>query len=384
MNISFLNESQSLLLYWIDAIIFFIFLSTVLYLFFFTIFPLFVKKRKYPIAEKENKLIIIYVWVGDIEMLKASLESLFKQTYSREMYDIYVISTEFTEEETELLQQLPVKIETMPHSNSEIEILNDLINRIEEQGLSYDALMLLSSNDSLSEEGLVEINNALYAGCYFVQTHYVIECKESSGKLIQAISTEINNSVFRKGHTLLNLSSALFNFGVVYDFKVLKKCLRGKESLGLEKELEKILLENNYYIEYLDDVFTFNNEKKPAKTVFQKRMKLQKISFISKMEAIKALPIALLKGNIDYSNKLFQWILPSRVMLLLATVVMASIVTYIDLFLAIKWWILFVTLIITFGIALPSNLTTGNLLFRILTLPFVLPYERIKRIFSKK
>lgn len=78
--------------------------------------------------------------------------------------------------------------------------------------------------------------------------------------------------------------------------------------------------------------------------------------FSSLMSGITQLPIALLKGNWDYCDKLFQWAMPPRVILLGFIVLFSVFFTFFDWVLSIKWWFLLVLLGITFSIAVPDNL----------------------------
>ena len=77
--------------------------------------------------------------------------------------------------------------------------------------------------------------------------------------------------------------------------------------------------------------------------------------FRSTWLAIIQLPIAFLQGKWDLCEKLFQWLLPSRFLLIAYIVLCTVIMTLLDWPLSLKWYILLGMLIITLLMALPDG-----------------------------
>ncbi len=65
---------------------------------------------------------------------------------------------------------------------------------------------------------------------------------------------------------------------------------------------------------------------------------------------------SLLKGNWDYANKIFQWMMLPRVILLALIILMTALISFIEFRWAIKWWGLLFLFLITMAMALPDNL----------------------------
>ncbi len=384
MEILHFNDSSSNLINWLDAIVFFIFLLTILYLFFFTIVALVKKVRPYPQAKKESKFAILYLWKGDFESFKSNLDTLFAQSYTRDNYTAYVISTSFSKQERARLKSLNVELFESPESDSITEMLDELTEFLENNGTNYDAVMLLDTNSGMGANCLAQVNDALYNGCYVVQGHSIMGNKNSAIETLRATSAEINNTIFRLGHTAISLSSAIFNIGITYDFQTLRKCIQKQKLLGLEKQLEQTLLKNNYYIEYLENVHIYKNGDGEKELFASKRLDLKKIQLVSRLEAFKAFPGAILNGNIDYANKLVQWMLPSRIVMLLLIILLATVISMIDIFLGLKWWVLLVMLFLTFVLAIPRHML--NLRFAVLMFfaPITLSFHYLSKLVRRK
>lgn len=77
--------------------------------------------------------------------------------------------------------------------------------------------------------------------------------------------------------------------------------------------------------------------------------------FRSTWLAIIQLPVAFLQGKWDLCEKLFQWLLPSRFLLITYIALCTAIMSLLDWPLSLKWYGLFGLLIITLLMALPDG-----------------------------
>ena len=334
---------------WIDAIVFLISVLTVLYIFLFAIFSWQKRKYAYPSADEPSRIAVVYIWSGDYNAFAENLEALREQTYPRQMYDVYLIST--GEIDRREIDALGVELELFSEVNSDVELMKQFVERLEEMGREYDVLVLLESNNLISNNYLERINDALYAGCYAVQTHHVRIESHSIMNRIRAMSDRTNNSIFRLGHARIGLSSALLGLGMGFDYEVFCKCVKIPAELDLEKHIECNLLKNGYYIEYLEDVYTIRNESSIKDQGYKHQMTSSQIKIAAKNQAVKDALSTILFMRWDYANKLFQWILPSRKALILLNLLFASVVTFLDPYLGLKWWLLLLLLVITLVIA---------------------------------
>lgn len=366
-----------------DAILFLCFLIFVLYLFIFAVNS----KRKplytYPMAKKKYRFAVLFPAYKEDLVILDSINSFLQQEYPQELYDIIVISNQMASETIENLKQLPIKVvEVNSDKCTKIEAMQKAVEYIEIENLRYDNILILDADNIVSPTYLQEINNALYAGCSVLQTHRVAKNRDSSVAVLDSISEEINNSIFRKGHTRPGFSSALSGSGTAFEYDLFKETIEGYNGIGEDKYMERVLLFQNIYIEYLEDVYTYDEKVRGKKDFYNQRQRWLTTQFSNLLSGIFKIPTAMLKGKWDYCDKLFQWMMPPRVLLLGFIILIALILTVLDFVASIKWWSLLILLGITFSIAVPDYLVDKKFTKAIISVPslFVLMFLNIFRI----
>lgn len=340
-----------------DSILFLLFLLGVLYLFIFAFFSLKKRKDTYPKARKRYRFAVLFPAYDEDEVILHSVEDFLRQEYPRDKYDIIVISDHMSDETNERLRDLSAKVVKITEEKStKTNALQKAIKYIEDKQEVYDIVVILDADNQVPTNYLDKINDAFYSGCSVVQTHRVAKNLNTDTAVLDAVSEEINNSIFRKGHVRLGFSSALIGSGMAFEYPLFQENIWKVGPIGVDKQLEKVLLSQYIYIEYLEDVLVYNEKIQGSRGFYNQRRRWLANQFSSLMSGITQLPIALLKGNWDYCDKLFQWAMPPRVILLGFIVLFSVFFTFFDWVLSIKWWFLLVLLGITFSIAVPDNL----------------------------
>ena len=356
----------------IDAILFLLFLTAVLYLLIFAIFSLKKRKNTSPPARKKYRFAVLFPCYMEDEVILNSVNSFFDQEYPRELYDVIVISDRMTEETDRALQDLSaVVVKADSPQSTKTNALRRAIRYIEEEKRSYDIVVVLDADNLVDTDFLDKINDAFYSGCMVVQTHRVAKNRNTSIAVLDAVSEEINNSIFRKGHTELGFSSALIGSGMAFDYQLFKEYIQTASSIGIDKNLEKSLLKNYIFIEYLETVFTYDEKVKQKADFYNQRRRWLATQFYNLFSGFGHILIAILKGNWDYVDKLFQWMMPPRIMLFGLITLIAIGMTWINWALSVKWWGLLLLLCIAFSIAVPNYLVDNKFKKAILSIPLL-------------
>lgn len=356
----------------IDAILFLLFLIAVLYLLIFAIFSLKKRKNTYPPARKRYRFAVLFPCYMEDEVILNSVNSFFDQEYPRELYDVIVISDRMTEETDQALWDLSaLVVKADSPQSTKTNALRRAIRYIEEEKRTYDIAVVLDADNLVDLDFLDKINDAFYSGCMVVQTHRVAKNRNTSIAVLDAVSEEINNSIFRKGHTELGFSSALIGSGMAFDYQLFKEYMQTASSIGIDKNLEKSLLKNYIFIEYLETVFTYDEKVKQKADFYNQRRRWLATQFYNLFSGLGHILIAILKGNWDYVDKLFQWMMPPRIMLFGLITLIAIGMTWINWALSVKWWGLLLLLCITFSIAVPNYLVDNKFKKAILSIPLL-------------
>ena len=104
-------------------------------------------------------------------------------------------------------------------------------------------------------------------------------------------------------------------------------CLVGSD---ISKAMETALLRQNIYTEYLEEVVCYSKKEESANGYEAQRLGWLRSQYSSALFAIKQLPLAMLRGEWDYCNKLFQWLLPSRFLLIALILFFTAVITIMD------------------------------------------------------
>ena len=365
-------DKQEYLFLLIDAVLFLLFLIAVLYLF---IFAAYSKKKavySYPKANKKHRYAILFPAYMEDDVIVDSVQSFFKQDYPRELYDVIVISDQMREDTIARLEGITAMVTQISDPiSTKIYALQKAIEYIEDNKLSYDMVVVLDADNVVKPHFLEKINDAFYSGCQAIQTHRVAKNRDTNTAVLDAISEEINNSIFRKGHTRLGFSSSLSGSGMAFEYDLFKKITRGIDEIGEDKHMERKLLLQNIYIEYLEDVYTYDEKVRGKKEFYNQRRRWLATQFSNLFSGISQLPGAMLSGKWDYCDRLFQWMMPPRVLLLGFVILIACFLTVINIFLSIKWWGLLLFIGITFSLAVPDYLVDRQFKRAIISLPIL-------------
>lgn len=371
----------------IDAIVFLCFLIFVLYLFVFAVNSKRKSPYSYPSTLKKYSFAVLFPAYQEDEVIVDSVKSFLKQNYPRALYDVIVIANQMEPETIQRLKALSAKVIEMNHPQStKSEALKHAIEYIEEGGKVYDNVVILDADNLVEPDYLEKINNALYAGCSVLQTHRIAKNRNSSIAVLDAVSEEINNSIFRKGHTRLGFSSALSGSGMAFEYPLFKDILQGCNEIGEDKYMERKLLLQKIYIEYLEDVYTYDEKVQGKQAFYNQRQRWLKTQFSNLFSGLIQMPYALIKGNWDYCDKLFQWMMPPRILLLGFITLFSVLLTCLQFTLSIKWWLLLIWLGITFSIAVPDNLVDNKFKKALASVPllFILMFVNLFRIGKKR
>ncbi|MEG1538592.1 MAG: glycosyltransferase family 2 protein [Muribaculaceae bacterium] len=355
-----------------DAIIFLFFAIAVLYLLIFAIKSQSKRHNVYPPSKLKYKYIVVFPAYKEDRVIINSVRSFFEQSYPCDKFDVLVISDRMTDATNAELERMGALVVKKDFENStKTAALQEAVKYIKIHELKYDFLVVLDADNWVDEYFLDKMNDAFYSGCTVIQTHRVAKNYNTNIAILDSVSEEINNAIFRKGHTRFGFSSGLIGSGMAFDYPIFEKYIMKASTIGVDKQLEMFLLKNGYYIEYLSDVYTYDEKVSNSKQFYKQRKRWAATQFHNLFGGIWGCPAAALQGNWDYCNKLFQWAMPPRVILIGIITLVAIGFTLLGSYHAIKWWGLLVILCITFALAIPDYLFNKRLLKALLSVPWL-------------
>lgn len=338
-----------------DSILFLIMAIPVAYLLICAIFSLGRYKNPYPQAQVQQRFLVLFtVLRNGKEVINAINHFLDTQLYPREKYDIAVAATQLPEEDLVTLLQMPVNI-VVPDKEqcTKVYAIQQVMERYSPK--EYDMVVIFNSDNRIVPSALDLFNNAYYSGCDAIQAHRMTENLTTSIAVLNATSEEINNNIFRKAHTRMGFSSALIGSAMAFDFQMFHEIAPTLKGADLSKAMETALLQQNIFTEYLEEVVCYSKKEESANGYEAQRIGWLRSQYSSTIFALRKMPLTLLRGEWDYALKLFQWIMPSRFLLIALITLCAVGVTLLDWTLSFKWYVLLAVIGITFLMALPEG-----------------------------
>lgn len=343
---------------------------------FASLFP----RRKTPLKENKNRKFAVMIpgYKEDLVIVDVAKDAL-EQEYPKDLFEVIVIADSFKPATLEALRKLPITVvEVVFEVSKKSKALNKCMQII---GDNYDVAMILDADNLMAHDVLKKINDAFNRGFLAVQGHRMAKNTNTNFAVLDAISEEINNSIFREGHRVLGLSSALIGSGMAIDYQLYKETMASVDSVGEDKEVEMKLLMQGYTIEYVEDANVYD-EKTSKSDVFvnQRRrwiaaqlMHFKDYFFIGFWHFIS-------KGNFDFFDKVVQMIQPPRILLsgiLFLFTVISGLFHFFGndtvnsfFVLGFYFWLpLFVVTMITLMIAVPRKFYTQKTFRALLSLP---------------
>lgn len=328
------------------------------------------RKSYYPTANKQHKFAILFPAYKEDRVILPVVESFLQQHYPQELYKVIIISDHMQETTNERLAQLPITLLKANYENSsKAKALNFAMDHFGRD--EFDAVVILDADNIVDTNFLLEINKVFDAGVQAIQAHRTAKNRNTDIAVLDGLSEEVNNSIFRRGHVRLGISSALIGSGMIFNYQWFHDNVKHLVTTGEDKELEVLLLKQRIFIEFLDEVYVYDEKTQGEKGFYNQRRRWLTTQFAQWGRVFKDLPRAILSGNIDYSDKLIQWMLPPRLILFGGIIVMGSIMQIIDWPLALKWWALFLIMGVTLCLAIPDKLVDDRFKKSINKLPLL-------------
>ena len=83
--------------------------------------------------------------------------------------------------------------------------------------------MVLDADNLMETSFISKVNNAFNKGYMAVQGHRVAKNINTRFAILDAVSEEVNNMIFRKGHRVVGLSAALIGSGMAMEYAYFKR-----------------------------------------------------------------------------------------------------------------------------------------------------------------
>jgi len=346
-------------LHGIDIALWVIIAGSVFYVVFFAIISLFYEKEDQvaahaaALSNRQSKFLILYPAYKEDRVIINAVENFLLQDYPTTHYTVVVISDHMQPETNDYLRQLPITLlEPVFEKSSKAKAMQYAINEV--QG-DFDQVVVLDADNVVRPKFLSQLN-ILCTVYDAIQCHRCAKNANNDVAVLDGASEEINNTIFRKAHNRLGMSSALIGSGMCFNYDLFKKNVFQLSTAGEDREMEALLLHQEVFIKYAPDIHVFD-EKVSSQDNFQRqRMRWMTAQIQSLFSNLPKIPNAIVHGKINFIDKTIQQALIPRSILIVLLIGISLFMTFFMPSWCEKWWVLFTLLAVSLFIALPRQL----------------------------
>ena len=343
----------------IDIALWVIIAGSVIYVVFFAIISLFYDKEDHiaahaaALSNKQCKFLILYPAYKEDRVIINAVENFLLQDYPTTNYTVTVISDHMQPETNDYLRQLPITLlEPVFEKSSKAKAMQYAISEVKGD---YDQVVILDADNVVRPDFLSQLN-ILCTVYDAIQCHRCAKNANNDVAVLDGASEEINNTIFRKAHNRLGMSSALIGSGMCFNYNLFKKNVFQLSTAGADREMEALLLHQEVFIKYAPDIHVFDEKVSNQENFQHQRMRWMTAQVQSLLSNLPQIPEAIIHGKINFIDKTIQQALIPRSILI---VLLAGISILMTIFMPSwceKWWILFALLAVALFIALPRQL----------------------------
>ena len=342
-----------------ETILWFIIAGSVAYVAFFAIISLFYEKEDRiaihaaALSDRLNKFLILYPAYKEDKVIINAITQFLLQDYPKELYTVIVISDHMQPETNEQLSKLPITLlQPTFEKSSKAKAMQFAIENV---NTDYDNVVILDADNVVRPEFLSQLN-VLCSVYDAIQCHRCAKNANNDVAVLDGASEEINNTIFRKAHNRLGLSSALIGSGMCFKYELFKENVFKLTTAGEDREMEALLLHQGVFIKYAPDIHVFDEKVSNQDNFQRQRMRWMTAQVQSLLSNLPKVPKALLHGNINFVDKTIQQALIPRSILIVLLGGISVFITIVVPDWCEKWWTLFAMLALSLFIAIPAPL----------------------------
>lgn len=329
-------------------------LIQVTYLLFFSLAGKLAAKKSLLPAKKLRCIRVFIPGYKEDAVILDTAKAALAHDYPADKFEVCVIADSFSEATLQALRQLAVNvIEVAFEKSTKGKALHKAIAKTVCNAV--DIAVVLDADNHMAPGFLHAVNNAFENGYDVVQGHRTSKNFQTAFAYLDSCIEEVNNHIFRRGHTAVGLPSALIGSGMAFQWGLFVRLFENiGDTAGEDKELEFRILKERKSILFLDGAFVYDEKVAKAAVFARQRSRwvAMQVEFFQKyfLEGVKQ----LLRGNVAFFDKVFQMFLLPRVMLMgLIFIGMAA-----SAFVSMGWSIAFASLLAAWGFALLLGIPT--------------------------
>ena len=328
------------------------------------------------IRHQPSFLVLIPAYHEDAVIIN-TVKSFLLQDYPKDLYQLCVISDHMETTTNEQLAAFPITLLQPTFENSsKAKALQYAISAISHQPSTiYDYVVILDADNIVAPDFLSQLSQIAHPNIA-IQCHRTAKNADNDIAALDGLSEEINNSIFRRGHNRIGMSSALIGSGMCFDYNWFKGNVTKLNTAVEDRELETLLMKQGIYIHYAEDIHVLDEKVSNSDNFQRQRLRWMTGQVQALCQMLPYIPKVIITGNINYIDKTIQQALIPRSILLFLTPILCIIATltsfithHTSQIFHLKWWFLYIAFCIALYLAIPKQMRRQSLYCKLIALP---------------
>jgi cellulose synthase/poly-beta-1,6-N-acetylglucosamine synthase-like glycosyltransferase len=356
----------------IDLVLWGIMAVSVVYVLLFALASL-LPDRKRPVSKegndnKKRTFLVLFPAYKEDAVIVDSVSAFLRQDYPSGLFHVAVISDHMQSNTNELLEAMPITLLTPSFvKSSKARALQYAIEQT--KAFKADYVVILDADNTVQPDFLTLINHECSLGHKAIQCHRTAKNLNNDIAVLDGLSEEINNSIFRQGHNRIGLSSALIGSGMCFSYDWFSSHVTLLDSAVEDRELEAFLMKERIHVHYAKHIYV-QDEKVSSHDNFQRqRLRWMTGQVQALVHMMPYVPRAIVTGNVNYLDKTLQQALIPRSILLVLIPFFGVVTLIAARAWTLKWWILMAALCVALIAAIPHSMRTSAILGKARKLP---------------
>lgn len=269
--------------------------------------------------------------------------------------DVYVLADRLKDETITELRSIgagciPIRLEKSTKAKSLRIAARELDDR------NYDRVLIMDADNLMEEGAWDKLVHKAGPDDTAVQLHRTALNSETPMAFLDTLNEEIGNSIYRKGHVVMGLPSALIGSAMFFEWRLFYRMTHStdEEMSGEDKFYELYLTgTENVKVKYWDDVCVLDEKVSSGHSFASQRTRWISSQYTAFARGTSGALGSLLRFNLGHFDKWLQWgFLPKFI--LLGLLLMACLVERISGG-GLQWSMLFLIMIAAFVMAIPAK-----------------------------
>lgn len=275
-------------------------------------------------AKARPRFLIIIPAYAEDEVVESTVRYATGQAYLD--FDVCVVADAMQPATLERLAAMPITLLQANYTDStKAKALQLAMAEAYVPG-RHTHVLILDADNVIVPDMLLRIARHCTRDVKAIQLHRKAKNTDTDVAMLDAVSEEINNSIFRRGHNRLNMAAALIGSGMCLDAQWFAEAVKGLQSAGEDKEIERQLLLDGHTTIFADTLPVLD-EKVTTHTSFgRQRRRWLAAQAWALAHMVRGLPQAFARRSptrrLDYLDKMLQQTLVPRSLLMVLTAAM--------------------------------------------------------------